>query len=157
MGDHRNFFGLHLFPLEGMNNPCLCATSRRIVCSTPRIESDDLKAVCGQQSPACMLSEADRCSQTLHAVSAFSSVQVLVLYCEDMHWDKSDLPQALNLPPITALTGKHKDGYAFALKRSKSETSIKFQKGGSLSLQQIGLSQQLGCSPAQSGVLVNKE
>lgn len=61
MGDHPNFLGLHLFPLWII---CAYVTSRHIVCSTPRIKSDDLKAVCGQQSRGCMLREADWCRQT---------------------------------------------------------------------------------------------
>lgn len=61
-------------------------------------------AVCGQQSPACMLSEAGQCGQTVHAASTFSSVQVLVLDHQGLHWAKSDLPQALNLLPVIALT-----------------------------------------------------
>lgn len=48
---------------------------------------------------------------------------------------------------LIALTWKHRDGCGVALK-SKREASIKFQKGD--------CSSATLCSPAQSGVLVNK-
>lgn len=71
-------------------------------------------------------------------------LSVLVLDRQVLHWEKSDLPQALNLLPVTALTWKHRGGCAVALKRSKKEVSIKFLKGDSLSATAY-------CSPAQSG------
>lgn len=44
---------------------------------------------------------------------------------------RSDLPQAFNLLPVIALNWKKRDGYGVALKWSKREASIEFQKGDS--------------------------
>jgi len=79
---------------------------------------------------ACYVRQTD--ADKLHTVLSFSSVQVLVLGCQGLVWEKSDLPQALNLLPVIALTWKHGDGYGVALKRRKREASIKVQKGDSL-------------------------